>query len=124
MAIGNELRSRKDHPDSIEPIGPALDAAVSATIEITEIDMGDVRVAGDRHINPGNPLVILSGGGGGTWHSWRGAAERLDVLGFESISLDLRGHGDFGWPGVEGYAPDRNDAFMDAVADFLLRTLA
>lgn len=74
--------------------------------EYLRIDRGDVHVAGDRFPNPGKPLVILSHGGGQTRASWRGAAERLHDLGFETISLDLRGHGDSGWPEAEGYHSD------------------
>lgn len=74
--------------------------------EALRIDRGDVHIAGDRFANPGRPLVILSHGGGQTRHSWRGAAQRLHALGFETISLDLRGHGDSGWPEPEGYHSD------------------
>jgi len=75
--------------------------------EQIRLDRGDTHIAGDRFPNPGKPLVILSHGGGQTRRSWRGAAERLHDLGFETISLDLRGHGDSGWPEAEGYHSDR-----------------
>jgi non-heme chloroperoxidase len=77
-----------------------------AMAESLRVDRGDTHVAGDRFANPGRPLVILSPGGGQTRHSWRGAAERLHEIGFEIISLDLRGHGDSGWPKPEGYHSD------------------
>lgn len=80
------------------------------------LDRGDTHVAGDRYANPGKPLVILSHGGGQTRHSWKGAAEKLHAMGFETISLDLRGHGDSGWPQPEGYDADH-------FADDLLETI-
>ena len=86
------------------------------TAEVLRIDRGDTHVAGDRYSNPGRPLIILSHGGGQTRHSWRGAAQRLHALGFETISLDLRGHGDSGWPEPEGYHSDRFADDLLAVA--------
>jgi non-heme chloroperoxidase len=68
------------------------------------LDSRDIQMVGDRLARPGAPLVILSHGGGQTRHSWRGAGERLHDLGFETLSIDLRGHGESGWPSPELYA--------------------
>jgi len=65
-------------------------------LEEVRFDHQGVLLVGDRIALPGAPLVILSPGGGQTRHSWRGAAPRIAELGFEVISLDLRGHGDSG----------------------------
>jgi non-heme chloroperoxidase len=64
----------------------------------------DIEIVADRFANAGAPLVIFSHGGGQTRHSWRGAAEEVANLGFETLSIDLRGHGESGWA-----APDKYD---------------
>jgi len=63
-------------------------------------------IVGDFLPRPGAPLIIFSHGGGQTRHSWRGAAESLWARGFETISLDLRGHGESSWPDEAHYGLD------------------
>jgi non-heme chloroperoxidase len=63
-------------------------------------------IVGDKLPRPGAPLIIFSHGGGQTRHSWRGAAESLSNKGFETISLDLRGHGESSWPDTDHYELD------------------
>ncbi len=41
--------------------------------------------------------VVLAHGGGQTRHSWASTATRLAALGWRTVSLDLRGHGDSDW---------------------------
>ncbi|HTU13097.1 MAG TPA: alpha/beta hydrolase [Allosphingosinicella sp.] len=68
------------------------------------LDSRDVAMVGDHLPREGAPFVLLSHGGGQTRHSWRGAGERLHALGFETLSVDLRGHGETGWPSPDLYA--------------------
>lgn len=68
------------------------------------LDSRDIEMVGDHLPRKGAPFVLLSHGGGQTRHSWRGAGERLHALGFETLSVDLRGHGETGWPSPDRYA--------------------
>ncbi len=43
------------------------------------------------------PLVIFLHGGGQTRHAWGGTAEQLAAEGFETLTLDHRGHGESSW---------------------------
>lgn len=43
------------------------------------------------------PTVIFAHGGGQTRYAWKGAAESLGQRGYQSVALDLRGHGDSEW---------------------------
>ena len=61
---------------------------------------GGLRLVADRR-GRGAPVLLLHGGGQ-TRHAWSGTAAALAQAGFESVSVDLRGHGDSGW------APDRD----------------
>lgn len=67
------------------------------------LDSRDIEMVGDHLPRKGAPFVLLSHGGGQTRHSWRGAGERLHALGFETLSVDLRGHGETGWPSPDRY---------------------
>ncbi len=51
--------------------------------------------------------VLLLHGGGQTRHAFDGPCRRLAQAGFESITVDQRGHGDSGWP------PDGAYSFTD-----------
>jgi pimeloyl-ACP methyl ester carboxylesterase len=77
------------------------------------LDSRDIEMVGDYLPRKGAPFVLLSHGGGQTRHSWRGAGEHLHALGFETLSVDLRGHGETGWPSPERYT-------LDEFADDLL----
>lgn len=68
---------------------------------------GGISLAADIGGNPDNPAVIFMHGGGQTRASWGDAANTLVHSGYYVISLDLRGHGDSGWPAAGGgYALD------------------
>lgn len=68
---------------------------------------GGLALAADIGGNPDNPAVIFMHGGGQTRASWGDAANTLVHSGYYVISLDLRGHGDSGWPAAGGgYALD------------------
>ncbi len=60
--------------------------------------------------------VILAHGGGQTRHSWRGTARALARLGWRSITLDQRGHGDSDWVADGDYSFDAFAADLAAVA--------
>jgi pimeloyl-ACP methyl ester carboxylesterase len=81
----------------------------------------DVEMVGDHLPRSGSPLVLLSHGGGQTRHSWRTAGEQLHELGFGTLSVDLRGHGETGWPTPDRYAleefADDLLAWINAYAD-------
>jgi len=63
-------------------------------------------LAADVGGDPRNPPVILLHGGGQTRHSWGKAARELAHLGYYSIALDLRGHGDSDWAADGDYSLD------------------
>ena len=52
-------------------------------------------------------MVMLAHGGGQTRHSWASTARRLAQRGWQTVSLDLRGHGDSGWDPEGDYHIDR-----------------
>ena len=58
----------------------------------------------------GRPLkgtVIFAHGGGQTRHSWRSASRALAQMGWRTVALDLRGHGDSGWSDDGDYRIER-----------------
>ncbi|MEM7323111.1 MAG: alpha/beta hydrolase [Actinomycetota bacterium] len=69
-------------------------------------DGAGVRIAGDRWGPPDGRLVILQHGGGQTRHAWRGVGELLGSVGYNTVSLDSRGHGDSEWAGDGNYERD------------------
>jgi pimeloyl-ACP methyl ester carboxylesterase len=81
---------------------------------------GDLTLAGDRRPgDPTRPPLVFLHGGGQTRHSWDRTADRMAAAGWETLTLDARGHGDSDWAGDGNY---RIDAFVgDVVA--LLGTL-
>ncbi|MCU4187416.1 alpha/beta hydrolase, partial [Acidiferrimicrobium sp. IK] len=67
----------------------------------------------DRHPSAGeSPPVVLLHGGGQTRHSWGRVARLLARSGYESWTVDLRGHGDSDWSSDGDYS-------MEAMADDL-----
>jgi pimeloyl-ACP methyl ester carboxylesterase len=64
----------------------------------------DNQIAGEDVGPSDGRLVLFLHGGGQTRHTWRGAQEALALLGFRSISLDARGHGDSDWTTQAGYS--------------------
>jgi pimeloyl-ACP methyl ester carboxylesterase len=61
--------------------------------------------------------VLLAHGGGQTRHSWGATAKRLAELGWRSISIDLRGHGDSDWhPEGDYQALSIGEDLIDVVA--------
>lgn len=88
-------------------------------MEIVRLQSRDVTLVGDRIPHRDAALVILAHGGGQTRHSWRGAAKKFAALGFETISVDLRGHGESGWAQPGRYrARDFADDLKAFAAEF------
>lgn len=85
-------------------------------MERVRLDSRDIEMVGDRLPRKGAPLVILSHGGGQTRHSWRDAGTHLHAIGFETLSIDLRGHGESGWPSPGRYALEE---FADDIAAWI-----
>ena len=74
-------------------------------------------LAGEVHGKNGAPPVILLHGGGQSRKAWRGAARRLAATGYLACLMDLRGHGDSGWPEPAAYAIDNFvDDLLAAIA--------
>lgn len=66
--------------------------------ELVEFEGEGVRLRGDRWPVPdAKGVAILLHGGGQTRHSWHRAGPRLAAAGWDTISLDQRGHGDSDW---------------------------
>ncbi len=72
-----------------------------------------VQLIGDRQGSGARGTVLLAHGAGQTRHAWAGAATRLAGQSWRVISLDLRGHGESGWPASGNY---RLGAFADDLA--------
>jgi non-heme chloroperoxidase len=82
-----------------------------AAPEAVSYDCGDVVLRGDRWAGGDRGEVLFLHGGGQTRHSWGGAARALAGRGWNTTTLDLRGHGDSDWSpdgtyGMERYAGD------------------
>ncbi len=75
---------------------------------------GGLPLAADAFGPPAGPRVLLLHGGGQTRHAWGATGERLGAAGYRAVALDLRGHGESGWP-------EDGDYSIDAFADDLRR---
>jgi len=78
-----------------------------------------LRLAADVQGDGRRGSVILAHGGGQTRHSWASTATRLAQLGWKTISLDLRGHGESDWDADGDYQMPRFAEDLIAVADTL-----
>jgi len=56
-----------------------------------------VQIVGDRRGDPAAPAVVFLHGGGQTRHSWGGTAGAVAERGWQTVTLDLRGHGESDW---------------------------
>jgi pimeloyl-ACP methyl ester carboxylesterase len=74
------------------------------------------RLAADVVGGPGQPALLLHGGGQ-TRHAWRKTAEALAAAGWTAYALDQRGHGDSEWVTSGHYAFADFAADAAAVAD-------
>ncbi len=69
-------------------------------------------LAFDVRGTPERGTVLMLHGGAQTRHAWDYTAERVALAGFRAVTLDLRGHGESGWPADGDYT---EAAFMGDV---------
>ena len=67
---------------------------------------GGVEIAFDDSGLESWPTVVFLHGGGQTRHSWREATVSLNRLGYRTLNVDLRGHGDSSWAADGDYGLD------------------
>jgi len=71
------------------------------------LEKSNLQIAYDAYGDKSDPVVIFTHGAGQTRYSWKGSAERLALLGFRTVSVDLRGHGDSNWASDGDYSIHR-----------------
>jgi peroxiredoxin len=71
-----------------------------------------IQLVGERRGNRGNALVVFLHGGGQTRHSWGGTAALVAQRGWQTLTLDARGHGESAWSEAGDY---RLESFADDV---------
>ena len=71
-----------------------------------------LELVGDRRGDPTRTPVVFLHGGGQTRHSWGGAATTVAGLGWPTLTLDGRGHGESAWSGSGDY---RLESFAEDV---------
>ena len=62
-----------------------------------------IQLAADRRGDPQSPAVVFLHGGGQTRFSWGGTASVVAELGWQTITLDARGHGESDWAPTGDY---------------------
>lgn len=73
-----------------------------------EFDVGGgVQLVADVLGDGARGVVLLAHGGGQTRHSWSGTARRLASEGWQTVAVDLRGHGESSWAADGDYGIDR-----------------
>ncbi|MGO8871851.1 MAG: alpha/beta fold hydrolase [Acidimicrobiales bacterium] len=71
-----------------------------------------MELVGDLRGDPRQPPVVFLHGGGQTRHSWGGAASALAERGWQTLTLDARGHGASAWSNAGDY---RLESFAEDV---------
>lgn len=71
----------------------------------------DLHLVGDVRGDPNDRPVLFMHGGGQTRHAWGKTAEVVAAHGWQTITLDLRGHGESDW------APNGDYSFTAVCAD-------
>jgi pimeloyl-ACP methyl ester carboxylesterase len=92
-----------------------LDFVSTSTERRFVMDDGTV-LAADAWGDSAAPAAILLHGGGQTRHAWKRTAATLAGHGFQTLSVDLRGHGDSGWSPDGDYRIDRFAADVRTLA--------
>ncbi|MGE2734658.1 alpha/beta fold hydrolase [Mycolicibacterium vaccae] len=77
---------------------------------------GGVRIVADRLGEPDAPAVVFLHGGGQTRRSWSKAASAVARRGWQTVTVDLRGHGESDWSPDGDY---RVTSFAADVAEVL-----
>ncbi len=62
-----------------------------------------LRLVGDRRGDPRRPPVVFLHGGGQTRHSWSETATEVAQRGWQTLTLDARGHGESAWSDAGDY---------------------
>jgi pimeloyl-ACP methyl ester carboxylesterase len=79
-------------------------AAMVMTPEpFTTLGIGGVRIVSDRQGDPDARAVVFLHGGGQTRRSWGKAAAAVAKRGWQSVTVDLRGHGESDWSSEGDY---------------------
>jgi pimeloyl-ACP methyl ester carboxylesterase len=63
-----------------------------------------IHIAADAFGDPDAPVVLMLHGGGQTRHAWHATATNLAEVGWRTIAVDLRGHGQSAHPRPPAYA--------------------
>ena len=74
-----------------------------------------LRIAGDRRGDPDAAAVVFLHGGGQTRRSWSKVAASVANRGWQSVTIDLRGHGESDWSPEGDYRLDSMAADVRAV---------
>ncbi|MFC0314761.1 alpha/beta fold hydrolase [Gordonia phosphorivorans] len=107
--IADLLDTQSPDEEGLDEAGSAQTGTRSPAAETFHIEVDGLTLTGDRwraagqSDEPRAPILMLHGGGQ-TRHSWNRAAAGLAALGHEVVTMDLRGHGDSGWPEDADYA--------------------
>jgi peroxiredoxin len=80
---------------------------------------GGVVLIGDCRGDPSAPTVVFLHGGGQTRHSWGGTATLVASQGWQTITLDSRGHGESDWARDANYQLSTFALDLAAVVDYL-----
>jgi pimeloyl-ACP methyl ester carboxylesterase len=91
---------------------------VTDAAEVRFAGKDGLELVGDRRGDPGQAPVVFLHGGGQTRHSWGGAAARVAKLGWQTLTLDARGHGESAWSESGDY---RLESFAEDVRLVLSR---
>ena len=72
-------------------------------VEVEFEGEGGLRLVGDRWGDPTAAPVVFLHGGGQTRHSWSGSAKAVARAGWQSVTVDSRGHGASDWSEAGDY---------------------
>jgi len=89
---------------------------MTAAVTVHFKGRGGLQLVGEQWGDIKLPPVVFLHGGGQTRHSWGGTAARVAEQGWQSSTLDARGHGESAWSDVGDY---RLESFADDVRLFL-----
>jgi pimeloyl-ACP methyl ester carboxylesterase len=78
-----------------------------------------IHLAADRRGHPDAPPVVFLHGGGQTRYSWGGTAAEVAEHGWQSITLDARGHGESDWSEDGDYRLSRFATDVQRVLELL-----